>query len=240
MAERLQEIAKKKDSGEDEIASRGALLTNFLKAQRENSAFFTDSRVLTMATSIALAGSDTTAISLSAVFYHILKNVRCYQKLNEEIDDAIRSGLIEDTEGIISWPDAQKLPYLDACIKEAFRVHPAIGLNLERVVPPQGMEICDHFIPSGTIVSCNAWVLHRRREIFGEDVDVYRPERWLVDPSRELQAEQLRLKEMNATMFHFGAGSRTWLGKHIGLLEMYKLIPSFLRRFEVSPLSCFY
>lgn len=35
-------------------------------------------------------------------------------------------------------------------------------------------------------------------------------------------------------MFQFGAGSRTCIGKNISLLEVYKLVPSFLRRFEVE------
>src|SRR5690349_21204496 len=171
MAERLQEIKEKKASGVDKITTRGDLLTMFLKAQRENPIFFDDSRLLTMTTSIALAGSDTTAISLAAVFYHLLKNPHCYRRLNEEIDHAIEVGLIGQEAGIISWAEAQKLPFLHACIQETFRMHPAIGLILERVVPSEGIEICGDFIPGGTVVGCNSWVLHYRREIFGDDVD---------------------------------------------------------------------
>lgn len=225
MAERLKEIEENKSSGANDITDRGDLLTMFLKAQRENPTFFDDGRLLTMTTSIALAGSDTTAISLAAVFYHLLKNPAYYKRLNNEIDEALRTGLIEDEEGIISWQDAQKLPFLHACIQETFRMHPAIGLILERVVPSQGMDICGDFIPGGTVVGCNSWVIHCRRDVFGDDVETFRPERWLGD--------ELKVREMNKALFHFGAGSRTCLGKHIGLLEMYKLIPSFLRRFEV-------
>ncbi len=94
MAERLSGTYKK-DSMD--------LLTMFLKAQKENPDFFDDGRLLTMTTSIALAGSDTTAISLAAVFYFLLKNPSCYQKLNQEIDNALITGLISDTEGIITW-----------------------------------------------------------------------------------------------------------------------------------------
>lgn len=185
-----------------------------------------------MTTSVALAGSDTTAISLSAAFYHLLHNPRCLTLLLQEIEDATRSGLIRDSE-IISWGCAQKLPYLDACIKETLRYHPAISLNLERLTPPEGIEIAGNYIPGGVVVSCNPWVLHRRRDVFGEDADVYRLERWLVDESRDPAEETARLSQMKATSLHFGGGSRTCLGKHIALLEMYKLIPSFLKRSEV-------
>jgi cytochrome P450 len=224
MAERLSG-RHKKDSMD--------LLTMFLKAQKENPTFFDDGRLLTMTTSIALAGSDTTAISLAAVFYHLLKNPECYEKLNREIDEAIATGLISDASGIITWSDAQKLPYLHACIQETFRVHPAIAMILERLVPPQGMEIAGEFIPGGTVVGCSPWVMHRQPEIFGEDVDTWRPERWMTNSDED----EHRIKKMNMVMFQFGGGSRTCLGKHIALLEMYKLVPSFLRRFEVNQTS---
>lgn len=42
-----------------------------------------------------------------------------------------------------------------------------------------------------------------------------------------------QLKTMDGTLFQFGAGSRTCIGKNVSLLEIFKLVPSFLRRFEV-------
>ncbi|KAL8835023.1 MAG: hypothetical protein Q9176_007166 [Flavoplaca citrina] len=216
MSERLTAIDEAKSNGHlDSTPSvgRGDLLSMFLKAKEASPTFFHDGRVLTLAVSMAFAGSETTGISLAAVFYYLIKNPKKYCRLVQEIDDAAGLGLIEERpSGLISWAESQKLPYLDACIKEAFRLHPATGLLLERVVPPHGAEICSEYIPGGTIVGCNAWVIHRRPEVFGEDVDVYRPERWL-EVSKE------KRKEMD--------------GKNISLLEMYKLIPTFLRRFEV-------
>lgn len=188
----------------------------------------TNSQVLASCASMIFAGSETTAISLSAVFHNLIANPRVYKKLMEELDRAAETGIIADKEHKkVSWTEAQKLPYLDACIQESLRVHPAAGLILERVVPPQGIEICGHKIPGGTIVGCNAWVLHRRPEIFGSDVDVFRPERWI-------EASPEQLKEMKATMFTFGAGARTCLGKNVSLLELYKLVPTFLRNFEIE------
>lgn len=228
MNERLEEIAASKSGGQEEMGRRGDLLSMFLKAQADRPDFMTDERVLVMAVSMAFAGSETTAISLAAVFYYLSKNPCCYYKLKEEIEAGVGDGTIENRpNGLVTWAESQKLPYLDACIKEAFRLHPAAGLPLERVTPPQGVEICGEQIPGGTIVGCSAWVIHRRKEIYGENVDHYRPERWL-------EAGQEQLKEMNACMLQFGAGSRTCIGKNISLLEVYKLVPSFLRRFEVS------
>ena len=231
MTERLREIESFKARGMDPNASsglrRGDLLSMFLKAKEDRPDFFHDGRVLTMAVSMAFAGSETTAISLAAVFYYLLKNPRCHQLLLEEIDSALSSGKVLDRSNcLITWAESQQLPYLDACIKEAFRLHPAVGLPLERIVPAEGAEICGEHIAGGTIVGCSAWVIHRRTDIFGNDAEMYRPERWL-------EADKEARKEMDGCMFHFGMGARTCIGKNISLLEVYKLVPSFLRRFEV-------
>lgn len=228
--ERKDEMQKIKESGiVEEKKGRGIdLLSKFYQAQHDHPEFMTDKQVLAASTSMIFAGSETTAISLSAIFYHLLKTPRVYQKLMQELDEAATNGTIaERGYNKVSWAEAQKLPYLDAVIQESFRVYPAAGLILERRTPSQGIDILGEHIPGGVIVGCNAWVLHRRPEVFGEDVNVFRPERWI-------EADSSKLKEMKATMFQFGAGPRTCIGKNISLLEVYKLVPTFLRNFEVS------
>lgn len=226
-AERGDEMRSIKEKGLD--TSRGGsidFLSKFTQAQHDHPEFMTDDLVLTSCLSMILAGSETTAISLSSIFYHLLKNPRVYAKVQAELDDAVATGIIQE-RSMVTWSESQKLPYLDAVIQEAFRMHPAAGLILERVVPGNGVEIMGEFIPGGTIVGCNAWALHRRPEIFGEDVDVFRPERWM-------EASNEKLKEMKATMFQFGAGSRTCIGKNVSLLEIFKVVPAILGSFDVS------
>lgn len=206
------------------------LLSKFLAAREARPEFMTDTLVQTMAVSMAFAGSETTAISLSAVFYYLLKTPRALARLRREIDAAAREGRFSDYEtGLVTWHESQTLPYLDACVKEAFRLHPAPGLPMERIVPEGGLEIAGRWVEGGTIVGCSAWVIHRDEDVFGEDVEEYRPERWLEEPEK--------VKVRNGTMLQFGMGSRTCIGKNISLLEIYKLVPSMLRRFEVCLLS---
>ena len=74
-------------------------------------------------------------------------------------------------------------------------------------------------------MGCNAWTVHRDKNTFGEDCDSYRPERWLED------AESTR--GMERAMLQFGAGNHVCLGQNIALMEIYKLVPSLLRTYEV-------
>ena len=109
-------------------------------------------------------------------------------------------------------------------------MHPASAVLLERVVPPAGAMIDGEQIPGGTVVGVSSWAVHHNEAVFGKDVDVFRPERWL-----EASDEHRRL--MEKSMLHFGAGNHMCLGKNIGLREMYKLIPTLLRTYKVcSPL----
>ncbi|KAH6977384.1 cytochrome P450 [Ilyonectria sp. MPI-CAGE-AT-0026] len=211
------------------------LLSKFIAAGEARPEFMTDTLVQTMAVSMAFAGSETTAITLSAVFYYLLRNKSAYQKLREELDEAARNNTFSDCEtGLVTFAEAQKLPYLHACIQEGFRMHPAPGLPMERIVPPQGVEILGQHIKGGTNVGVSAWQIHRRPEIFGPDVDTYRPERWLADPNEDAEEEAKRIKKMSGMMFQFGMGSRTCIGKNISLLEIYKVVPSLMRRFDID------
>ncbi|USW55637.1 Putative cytochrome P450 [Septoria linicola] len=170
-----------------------------------------------------VAGSDTTAVSLSAVLYHLLQNPVCREKLQKEIADFQAEGTISDP---VTFAEAQKMPYLQAVIKEALRMHPAVGLPLARIVPHGGAELAGYYFPAGTCVGVNAWVLHHDEEIFGTDADLFQPELWLRSK------EEVSL--MNENLFSFGAGSRTCIGKNISLLEMNKVLVQIYRRFNIE------
>lgn len=75
-------------------------------------------------------------------------------------------------------------------IKETLRIHPGTPLPLERVVPPEGANLCGTFVPGGTTVGVSAWVVRRDKRVYGADANKFRPERWL-----EADADQLRLME---------------------------------------------
>jgi cytochrome P450 len=181
------------------------------------------------------AGSDTTAISLRAILYYTLKNPRVYKKLNQELNNAFNENRISLP---VSWKQSQEqLPYLDAVIKEALRLHPAVGLMLERIVPAEGLQLPHDgpFLPAGTVVGANPWIIHRHH-VFGEDVESFVPERWLrMDGEAEVVFQERRQKMLRAT-FTFGAGPRTCIGKNVSLLEIYKLIPSLFLSYKVSGL----
>ncbi|KAF5987957.1 cytochrome P450 monooxygenase [Fusarium bulbicola] len=171
-----------------------------------------------------LAGSDTTGISLRAVVYFVIKTPQVYEKLQKEIDEADQAGHLSE---YVTYQESLKLPYFQATLKEAMRMHPAVGFPLERYVPDEGAQVCGHSLPAGTNISTSAPLMHMNKGVFGHDARVSRPERWL-----EALPEQLSL--MDRTFIAFGHGSRTCIGKNISLMEMGKLIPQLFRHFDIE------
>ncbi|CAN8098145.1 unnamed protein product [Discula destructiva] len=189
-----------------------------------------DELIMGGCTSNVFAGSDTTSISLNATYYNIIKNPRVQRKLRAELDAAYARGALSDPP---SFAETQALPYLQAVMKEALRIHPAVGLCLWRIVPAGGATLCGTYFPAGTNVGVNAWVAHRNKKIWGEDAEEFRPERWL-------ESSEEKLRAMNSMYMPFGLGSRTCIGKNISLLEISKVIPHLVRKYDatlVDPLS---
>lgn len=203
-------------------------LSKFIQAKYSHPEIVGDQEIISFMVTNIVAGSDTTAISLRAVLYYLLRHPSCYKKLQNELDNA---GL---PDGPVSWAASQKIPYLDACIKEAFRLHPAVGLLLERVTPSDIVLPTGETVPMNTIVGINAWALHRNSRVFGDKVDQYIPERWLPGDLEDEELYQTRVRSMKRADMTFGYGTRTCIGKNIGLMETYKTIPSLLRSFEIN------
>lgn len=178
MAERMAELKTEKPKKLDAIEEGTTLrkedmLSKMIQAHQSDPQKVTPAHILGWASSNTYAGSDTTAISLRALLYHLLKNPASLAKLRAEIDN------FKGLSNPISWAEAKKMPYLDACVKEALRIHPAPAMLLERVVPKGGRDICGRFFEEGTIVGINPWVVQRDKSVFGDDAHHWRPERWL-------------------------------------------------------------
>lgn len=213
-----REIAARKDRGSD----HNDILSQLFTTQKEKPLEMNDNAVISMATSNIFAGSDTTAISTRAIIYYLLKNPSCKQKLVEEIDSRRAEGRLSDP---VTLAEADSMPYLQAVMYESLRLHPAVGMSLPRVVPAGGATISNTHLPGGIIIGANPWVVHRSKEVYGSDVESFRPERWM---------EKENNGDMHRYFFAFGSGARMCLGRNISWMEMSKLIPTLFLRFELE------
>ncbi|KAH1494942.1 hypothetical protein LV164_001306 [Aspergillus fumigatus] len=211
--------------------SKPDFLDKFIEAKATFPHVVDDAQIISYLMINMIAGADTTAITLNAALYFALKNPAVWKRLQEET-----ASLHCEGSPIVPFKTAQDLPYLNAVIREAMRMHPGVAMCLERYVPDEGLTLPGgQFIPGGCIVGMNPYVLARNQLVWGEDADVFRPERWLRDPTRETEeAYQERLKRMNAADLTFGAGSRVCIGRNLGMMEVYKVVATLVSRYEIE------
>lgn len=204
---RKTDLTERKTSSRSVIENRRTIqknaedksLTNFLTkimmTRETDLKKVSEYHVFMMGLSNIIAESNTTAVSLSAILYYLLKHSEALQKLRDEINDF---EFFERLERDAVWfKEAQKMPYLQAVMKKALWLHSVSGLPLWRVMLKPEAEISDKFFLTDTIVDVNTWVAHANEDIFGSDAEAFRPERWI---EAEKKGEDM-LKWMNAYYF---------------------------------------
>ena len=160
--------------------------------------------------------------------YYILANTSVHAKVRAELNAA-------NVSNPARYDEVKDLPYLAAVIREGRRMHPVIGGILERIVPASGLTLPDgRTIAPGTKVGINAWVSSRNRAIYGDEPDVFRPERWLREQGEAEADYDERLKAMKEADFTFGSGRRVCVGRHLAVMELYKFTATLFSRYDVS------
>lgn len=163
-----------------------------------------------------IAGTETTATLLSGLTYMLLTHQHTLHKLVAEIRIAFA-----DSEDI-SLEALARLPYLKACISEAFRMYPPVPGGAPRLTPKDGSTICGEWVPPG--VSAN--FRHGKRLVFNNHVQItvaahhlamysspktfrkprsFVPERWMGD-ARYIHDDRAALQP-------FSVGSRDCIGR---------------------------
>jgi len=228
LVERYEKIAT---GGKEQEAKPKDFLDKFLEAKATTPDFVNDDLVVNFLLINVLAGSDTTAITLGAAIYYLLKTPAALTRLTKELTETKLSTPV-------TWAQTLELPYLNAVMQEAVRIHGGVGLILEREVPSGGFTLPDgRFIPEGTIVGMNPWVVHQSEAYFGPNPDKSVPERWLKGNDESQEEFEARDRRMKEATLAFGHGPRICLGRSLSRLEANKVIATLFKTFEVCVIT---
>ena len=162
---------------------------------------------------LMVAALDSTAGLISPLINNVIQNPVVYQRLMEEIGE--REQFTAFTRPVATYDETCRMPYFMACIQETIRFTPSIPVILPRYATKDGFYLHDIWIPEGTEIGANPYVINRDTKIFGEDSHLFRPERWLQGPDK--------VREMERNIFTFGHGVRSCLGSRFARLETQKL-----------------
>ncbi|KAJ7766378.1 cytochrome P450 [Mycena maculata] len=227
---------------EDMSTEKSYMLPRLLAYRYPNGETMPESHVISECMGHMVAGTDTMSLSLSYFLWELTRRPDILRKLQAEID-----GAMPDPKAIPCIKDLNSMEYLNAFIKEGLRLYGAAPSLLERVVPDTTSKIGgDDFVllgyalPPGTIVSTQAWSMHRDPAVFPSS-ETFLPERWLPSyassqdgSDEEKEREEARLARMAAHMIPFGAGSRICGGMNLAHLIMRVVLVAVLRNFDVE------
>lgn len=209
----------------DEVS--GTLIQSFLTALGD------EDMVADAALNYLSAGRDTVAQALTWTFMLLMQNRFATGKVRKEVQELLE-GTGEDESGretvggnvnsTLFTP--LSLPYTTAVFYESMRLYPPIPFEIRQceksTTLPDGT-----FLPEKSVIVWCTWAMNRSKITWGEDAEVFRPERWLVDG---------KLVTKSASEYPvFNGGARTCLGKKMAELMATQIIGTLMLLFDFMP-----
>jgi len=189
---------------------RKDLFRHFLAEDSESSCLFTQDELQGNTELVVIAGADTTASTLTQIFWKLCQDQLILRRLQAEVDAAFTK------EGRLGVEETRSLPYLNAVMNEGLRLLNPVPSGVSASVAEGGVEINGVFIPAGTEVTVPHLVVMTDERYFPRGMEFW-PERWLLGEEG--------VKEKKA-FIPFGYGLHSCVGKQLAMNESM-LILSF-------------
>eukprot|EP01133_Synstelium_polycarpum_P009150 gene9150-10735_t len=167
--------------------------------------------ILQISFDMFVAGTETSATTLSWFVVHMVNNPDIQTKAYAELVDVIGKGNTPTVDHRID------TPYTFACIKEVLRMIPIAPLGIPRIAK-EDIMIGDVFVPKNTHVIHNLYALAHDKS-YWVDPEVYLPERFIGNNHTEY-------------WLPFSVGPRDCVGKNLAIDELYVACASMLMNFN--------
>lgn len=120
---------------------------------------------------MVVGGTETTSNTVEFALAEMMNRPETIKKAQQELEEIVgKDNIVEEFH-------IQKLPYLQAVMKEVLRLHPALPLMVPHC-PSESTVVGNYTIPRGARVFVNVWAIHRDPTIWENPVE-FLPERFL-------------------------------------------------------------
>ncbi|CEJ80331.1 hypothetical protein VHEMI00520 [[Torrubiella] hemipterigena] len=179
-----------------------------------------DANITDQLITFLIAGHETTSGMLSFAFYHLLKNPAAYRKVQQEVDEVIGREKI-------TIEHMTKLPYIAAILRETLRLSSSIAAI--GVEPYEDTLVGGkYFVPKGEPIILLLTRSHLDHTVYGEDAEVFNPDRMLDENFARLQ------KEFPNCWKPFGNGQRACIGRPFAWQEAVLAMAMMIQNFNFT------
>nr|ACN38268.1 flavonoid 3' hydroxylase [Vitis amurensis]UXE30296.1 flavonoid-3'-hydroxylase [Vitis amurensis] len=180
----------------------------------------TDVEIKALLLNLFTAGTDTSSSTVEWAIAELIRHPEMMAQAQQELDAVVGRGrLVTDL-------DLPRLTYLQAIIKETFRLHPSTPLSLPRMAA-ESCEINGYHIPKNATLLVNVWAIARDPEVWEKPLE-FRPSRFL--PGGERPNADVRGNDFE--VIPFGAGRRICAGMSLGLRMVHLLTATLVHAFN--------
>ncbi|KAL9269685.1 Geraniol 8-hydroxylase-like protein [Drosera capensis] len=162
------------------------------------------------------AGTDTTSTSIEWAMTELIHSPETLKKAQSELERVTGKGNPCQEDDII------RLPYLQAIIKETFRLHPPVPFLIPRKVL-EDIELSGYTVPKNAQVLVNIWGMGRDDSVW-TDAESFKPERFL--------GSKMDFKGGDFELIPFGAGRRICPGMSLACRMVPYLLGSLIHSFS--------
>ncbi|PYH47883.1 cytochrome P450 [Aspergillus saccharolyticus JOP 1030-1] len=168
---------------------------------------------------LLLAGTETTAGTLTYGMYQVLRNKEIFFKLRKEVQSMALT-----SDGRVPWPQVESLPYLTGVVNESLRLG-SLVMRFSRVAPQEALYCNGYTIPPGTPMSTSSYFIHHNPVLF-PNPKVFDPERWIT-----ARQEGVNLSKY---LVAFTRGTRACVGMNLSYAELYTALATIVLRFDLE------
>ncbi|KAI9781907.1 MAG: hypothetical protein M1835_004163, partial [Candelina submexicana] len=165
---------------------------------------------------------DHLGTTLTYLFWELSRNPAIQHELRHELQSLSPPLTFPTPKPNLPPPKIlDSLPFLQACIMETLRLHPALPGGQPRITPPNATIGPYTNLPANVRVSAQAYSLHRNTEVFPEPEE-WRPRRWLDEDAGE----------KHRWFWAFGSGGRMCVGSNFAMYEMKLVVAAVYTNFS--------
>ncbi|KAM7270101.1 hypothetical protein ACFE04_029315 [Oxalis oulophora] len=224
-----QELRRKRESGE--VVEGDEQVKDFLELmldlmEDENSELkLSRIQLKALILDFFTAGTDSAALAIEWALAELINHPELLQRAQKEVDQVVGK------DRLVTESDCANLPFIQAIVKETFRLHPPIPLLERKSIEP--CEVSGYKISVGTVLFVNVWAMGRNPKYWNNPMD-FNPDRFLKTDTFQGEYSNIDVKGQHYHYLPFGTGRRVCVAIPLALQELHTALASMIQCFDYN------